>query len=307
MVVDVESGDVSNGQAVAQRVRIVSEMIGRVDAVAAATLVVNGLTVRINAATVFDDRFAGGLAGVTAGRVVEIYGFAFADTGDLLATRVEPNDTAAAFKFRGVVTALDTSARTFRIGTQDFVYPESVDGRDALRNGALVRVIVATTRDAQGRWTVNSIASGVPSIGDHGEARANGVITSLTSNALFEVNGRAVDASAARIEGGPLALGLRVEVEGRLQAGVLVASEVKGESEEGDGQLELSGTIASVDTTGKTFLLVGRSERVSFARTDIQYSNGSVANLVAGRRVQVQGMLSADGTQVEARHIEFDD
>jgi hypothetical protein len=307
MVVEVESGDVNNGEAVAQRVRIVSEMIGRVDSVAANTLVVNGQPVHTNAATVFDDRFAGGLAGVAVGRVVEVYGFVYADTGDLLATRVEPNDAASAFKFRGVVTALDASARTFRIGTQDFIYPASVVGGDALRNGALVRLIVATSRDGQGRWTVDSIASGVPSIGDHGEAHANGVITSFTSAAQFEVNGRPVDASGARIEGGPLAIGLRVEVEGRLQAGVLVASEVKGESEEGEDSLELRGTIALVDTVGKTFALSGRSERVSFARTDIVYDKGSVADLVAGRRVQVQGMLSADGTQVEARRIEFDD
>jgi Domain of unknown function (DUF5666) len=305
-VVDVDSGEVSNGEAVASRVRIVSALIGRVDSVDTTTLVVNGESVRVNATTVFDDRFAGGLAGVAVGRVVEIYGFVFGGSGDLLATRVEPNDGATTFKFRGIVAALDTTARSFRIGTQDFIYPGSVAGLNELRNGALVRVIVATTRDTSGRWTVNSISSGVPVVDDRSEAHANGLITSFTSSASFEVDGRPVDASGARIEGGPLAAGQRVEVEGRLQAGVLVASEVQVENEEGDDELELRGTIASVDTVAKTFGFSGRSERVSYARTDIVYENGGVADLMAGRSVRVTGMLSADRTQVDARRIRFD-
>ena len=80
-------------------------MIGRVDAVAADALVVNGQTVRVDASTVFDDRFVGGIPAVTVGRVVEVYGFVAA--ADITATRIEPDDTATAFKFRGVVSALD--------------------------------------------------------------------------------------------------------------------------------------------------------------------------------------------------------
>ena len=60
MVVEIEADTVRNNAATAERVRIVSELIGRVDAVGTSSLVVNGLTVRTNAGTVYDAAFAAG-------------------------------------------------------------------------------------------------------------------------------------------------------------------------------------------------------------------------------------------------------
>ncbi|HET9204789.1 MAG TPA: DUF5666 domain-containing protein, partial [Burkholderiaceae bacterium] len=54
MMVEIEADEVRNDAATARRVRIVSELIGRVDAVGRNALVVNGLTVRANAGTVYD-------------------------------------------------------------------------------------------------------------------------------------------------------------------------------------------------------------------------------------------------------------
>lgn len=306
-VVEVESGDISGAAAEASRVRIVSELVGMVEAAGTGTLVVNGETVRVNAGTVFDEAFVGGLAGVSVGRVVEVYGFVVGGSGDLLATRVEARDGATAFKFRGSIAALDGAAHEFRIGSQTFSYPAQLSGRAELRDGAFVRVLVAPGRDAQGRWPVSAVDSGVPAAGERTEVRARGVITSFASNAAFEVGGWRVDAASARIEGGPLSAGQRVKIEGRMQAGVLVARAVEVEREEGGDALELEGRIASVDGTTRTFQLAGRSERVSYARSDIVFENGTVADLTVGRTVEVIGALSADGTQVQATRIRFDD
>jgi hypothetical protein len=233
-LVNVDSDAVRDNRAVASRVRIVSERIGRVDTVAAELITVNGLPVRVNGGTVFDERFAGGLAGVTVGTLVEVYGFATATPGEVLATRVEPRASAASFKFRGEVSALDTQARTFRIGTQTFVYPPSVSGRDELANGAYLRVLTEPVRDLLGRWVVTQIGNGRSLPGEGQEVKTHGLITLFSSAANFQIGPWVVDASGADIDGGPLALGLRVKVEGWLQGGVLVAREVRVLGDDGD-------------------------------------------------------------------------
>jgi hypothetical protein len=306
-MVEVDSGEIRNGAATASQVRIVSALIGSVESVASGALVVNGLTVHIDAGTVFDERFVGGPAAVAVGRVVEVFGFVLSSSGDIQATRIEPDDGATVFKFRGVVSALNTQARTFDIGSQHFSYPGSVIGVSELHDGAFVRVLVGTQRNAQGRWNVSAIGNTGPGDGDRDEAKARGVITTFTSNANFSVGGFTVDASAAQIQGGPLAVGQRVQVEGRLQAGVLIARSVDVENENVHDELELHGVIASVDTAAKVFMITGRSERVSYARSDIVFENGTAASLQPGRKVDATGQLSADGTLVEATHIQFDD
>lgn len=307
MVVEVDADEVRNAQAAARQVRVVSELIGRVDSVdpLLGQLVVNGLTVRTNTSTVFDELFAGGLSGIAVASVIEVYGFADGAAGAVLATRLEPRPGATAFKFRGALSALDRNARTFQIGNQSFSYLGLSPEPQGLANGAIVRVVVGTTRDGAGRWAVTALAGGVPSR-DGVEGEADGLISAYTSDADFRVNGLPVDASGAVVQGGPLAAGLRVEVHGRLQAGVLIASTVAVEREEGNGEFELHGTIDSVDTGSQTLRLRGRSELVSTARPGLTYEGGTAADLLPGRRIEVKGVLSADGTRVEATKIEFE-
>jgi len=137
------------------------------------------------------------------------------------------------------------------------------------------------------------------------EGEAEGLISAYNSDADFLVNGLPVDASGAVVQGGPLAAGLRVEVHGRLQAGVLIASTIAIEREEGSGEFELHGTIDSVDPGSQTLRLRGRGELISTARPGLKYENGTAADLVPGRRIELKGALSADGTRVEATKIEF--
>jgi hypothetical protein len=303
-MVEVESGEIREGAASASQVRIVSSLIGSVESVAADALVVSGLTVRVNAGTVIDDRFGGGVAAIAVDRVVEVFGFVSAS--EIVATRIEPKDGATTYKFRGMVSSMNSQVRTFDIGNQHFSYPGSVSGINELRDGAFVRVVVGLQPDALGRWIVSAVGNTGPGNVDRDQAKARGVITTFASNASFAVGGTVVDASAAEIVGGPLAAGLRVEVEGRLQAGVLIASHVEVEDNNHHDEIEIRGAIATIDPLAKVLTISGRSERVSYARNDIEYDKGTVADLVAGQPVRVFGQLSADGTLVEATRIRFD-
>jgi hypothetical protein len=302
-VVEIDSDAVRNGAATASRVRISSERIGRVDAVTADTLTVNGLPVRFNAGTVFDAAFSGGAAGVTVGMQVEVHGFASATPGEVLATRVEPRPAAPAYKFRAAISALDTQARTFRIGNQTFAYALGVSGRDLLAEGAFLRVWVNNAPDAQGRWVVTGITRGQSMPTDNTDVKTNGLITLFVSTANFRVGPWTVDASGADIRNGPLALSQRVKVEGRVQGGVLVATDVQVL---GPNELQMVGIIAALDPVARTFDFNGRRDRVSFARSDIVFENGSAASLAVGRRVRVFGQPSADGTLLEATRIRIE-
>jgi hypothetical protein len=305
-VVEVEAGQIRGRAATASSVRIVSSLIGRVESAAAGTLVVNGLSVRFNSGTAFDERFAGGASGIAVGSIVEVYGFLESTTGEILATRIEPS-TATSFKFRAAIASFDGNARTFDIGSQHFRYAGNAPGSNMLAEGALVRVIVDSQRDAQGRWNVTDVRSAAPPGGTMLDVRAHGVITSFTSIAQFRVQGFTVDASAAVVENGPLAFKQRVEVEGRLVNGVLMASKVSVESPSGPSELQMMGKIDTIDLVAKVFAFKGHGgDMVSFAQPDIVYENGNVSMLVVGAKVRAFGTLSADGTLLQATRIRFE-
>jgi hypothetical protein len=44
---------------------------------------------------------------------------------------------------------------------------------------------------------------------------------------------------------------------------------------------------------------------VSYAGANIEYEGGDASSISVGRRVKVEGRLSADGTRVVAKKIEF--
>jgi hypothetical protein len=312
-VVAVDSGEItsiaSGRVATASRVRIGSELVGPVDSVdaPAGTLVVIGQRVRVDATTVFDTGLGGGLASLVAGSVVEVYGFQDAASGGVLATRVEPRAPApASYKIRGPIAQLDGAARQFRIGNATLSYAGVTPVPGGLANGLIVRARLAPARDVQGRWVVQSLDPGLRGPADSDDAEVKGLVSQFSSVSSFAVNGITVDASRATVEGGVVSAGARVEVEGRFEAGVLIARKVEIEDAASAGEFELHGTVASVDVAGQTFMLVGRSEVIGTSRTDLVYEDGNPANLTVGRRVEVKGVLSADRTRVDATQIEFE-
>lgn len=309
MMVEVVADEVVGAQAQASQVQIFSALIGRVDAVdsPASRLTVNGLVVRTHAATVFEAGFGNGLAGVMPGDVVEIYGAIDGASGEVSATRIERSIGATGFKFRGEVSGLNRTARTFSIGTQSFDYSAAAAAAlpPDLADGVVVRATVNLQRGGAGRWLVRTLATISPPKGEFDHVSVNGLINRFTSAADFNVQGLRVDATAAAVTGGPLARGQRVAVDGVLRTGTLRATRVSVRPEDGGDDFEMRGVIASVDAAARTFALVGRHVLVSFAGADIEYSGGDASSITVGRRVEVEGRLSTDGTRLDAQQIEF--
>lgn len=310
-MVEVESGriDDSTGRATAVRIRFGSEIKGLVASVdtAANSFVVLGQVVDVRPETVFDDSLgAGGVAGL-AGKVVEVHAQRDAATGHYVASRIEDEAGATSFKLNGTVSALDSSARTFQIGDALISYASlnAADMPAGLADGMRVRVRLATAQ-IDGKWVATRIRGADRKVEDHGDARLQGTVTAFTSATAFEVNGIPVDASAARIDKGPVTADSIVEVRGSAKDGTIVAERVKvlNGSDDSISGVELHGNISGVDTTAKTFVL--RGVKVSYGGS-VSYQRGGEAQLVDGARLEVKGTLSDDRSTLTAALIKFED
>jgi len=314
MGVEIHGGGISDDgkgpRAAASEIRHGAELRGPVSAVdaAARTLVVLGQTVRVLDTTVIDDRLVGGFAGIVVGAVLEVHGTLDAATGAYTATRLEPTGSGDGFRIRGIVSNLDSVARTFTMGPALISYAGIAPVPANLANGALVRVRLQTTQ-VGGAWVATRIDGVGHRPDDDSEVELEGTISAFTSQASFSVNGIPVDASQATFgdDAASLALGVRVEVKGSAVNGVVIATRVSVEDEEEhhDKGFELHGAIAAIDTVAKTFVL--REVKVSYAAAGIEYRHGSEAQLAVGVKLEVKGKLSADGTMLLAERISFGD
>ena len=296
----------------ASRVRFGAEIVGPVSAISAGTtpktLTVLDQIVEIGATTVFDD-LPNGFASIKVNDVLEVHALFNSATGHYLAKRIEPKPGAAVFKLRGIVADLNAGARTFKIGGAliDFSGIAAANLPSNLANGLRVRVLLNTVKNASGAWVATAIRAEQREMEDKDEAEVEGIITAFTSTASFSVNGLPVDASKAAFPDGTagVVLGARVEVEGAIANGVLVATKVELEDENDDknkDRNELNGTISALNTPAKTFVV--RGVTVHYSATTV-FEDGVEANLANGRQVEVKGTLSADGMRVEASRIEF--
>lgn len=314
MTVSIESDKpanaVSGSSATATVVRFGSVLEAPVSSVSATGLTALGQTVAIRGTTVIDDSL-GAIAALPAGRVIEVHGFVDAASQTLVATRIEAaSSSTSLYKVRGVVSNLDTTARTLRMGDATFDFGAAAGVPSGLANGQIHTLRVQTAQGSNGRWVVARFGSGVPPErpdGDRDNADIRGIITSLSSTTRFAVNGTPVDASAAVFEDGMagVVLGARVEVEGRFTNGTLVATKVELESDDSvpSEGIDLRGEIESVNPTNLTFRLRGNT--VYYGAPGVRFEDGNASNLTVGRLVRVRGVLSSDRTRVEAQRIEF--
>ena len=154
MTVDVDAGAISTDaatstpQATASKVQFGYAILGPVQAVDAAhsQLTVLGQTVAVDADTVFDG-ITGGVAGVHVGNLVGVFALFDTATGLYSASRIELKTNAGEYRLRGIVSSLDTAAKTFAIGAAVISYA-GVPSADVptLANGSVVRIKLATTQ-----------------------------------------------------------------------------------------------------------------------------------------------------------------
>lgn len=298
-----------NDSATASSIVLTSAIVGplAVNDAAGRMLRIFGETVDIQATTAFDDSLAGGQAALVPGDIVQVYANLDAATGHYLATRVERKGPATPFALQGVVSALDTGARTFTLGATRVAYA-ALGPQAALADGVLVRVGLATSPSAGPLWTAVRIGDAAPPVEDHEEAKVEGLVSAFASATRFSVDGTPVDATAAAFPQGSagLALGARVKVEGSTLGGTLVATRVElvSDAEENGKEFDVRGPIDSIDTTARTFVV--RSVIVGYGGT-VDFRKGTAADLAVGRQVEARGTLSSDGTRVQATRIDFED
>lgn len=299
--------DAGASVATASSIVFSSELQGTVDSVDATAnrLVVLGQGVDVSPATVLDG-LSGGLSTLSVGDGVEIYGFFDVTTARYRATRIERKTGVPDFKLRGAVSNLDSVAKAFNIGTQRISYAAVAgDVPATLANGDFVRLRLQSAQIG-GVWIVSGVSDGTRQPDDGAEVKLEGLINAFTSPSRFSVNGVAIDASRITVPAG-LALGVRVEVEGRASGATLVANEVEIETEDDANNLEfeIRDRIASVDAATLSFTIRGVAVVYSITAPATDFRNGSAADLQAGVNVEVRGMLSADGTRLVAARIVF--
>ena len=287
----------------ARSVTFRSEIKGPISAIdsVAGTLTVLGQSVQVGPSTVFDLNLPSGLSSLSVGGLVEVYGFVDAN-GVYQATRLEGEASPSVYKIRGPISDVNTAAKTFRIGLATIDY-SAINLNAALVNGQTVRVELAISPNGQGQWVATRLNSAT-TLGSAANGKASveleGVVTQINSARSFVVNGVTVDASAVSNFPAGVAVGVPVEVKGRLDNGVLVARKVEVEDNE-DREFEIKGNIAALDTTAQTFQIRGMLIDYSNAIFD----NGTASNLSADVRVEIKGQLNASGTVVQATKVEF--
>lgn len=313
MMVEIDAGPIATGTsgkaATASRIRYGSEVLGPVTRVDTTTnrFTLLGQTVQVGVDTVFDERIGGGLSGLAAGNIVEVFGQYDPAAGLYRATRVESRSGVTAWRLRGVVDALDNSARTLRIGSATIAWGSATSIPADLGVGRVVRIQLSVSTDSAGRYVALTFGTALRTPPDRPDATLEGVVTSFSSTRSFGVNGQTVDASTASFPDGTsaLKLGARVTVSGRVEAGTIIATTVSIDSDEKlqERGFEFKGPVQAVSTSARTVTV--RGTVISTARSDLRVDGGTLADLVVGRSVEIKATLVDSRTGFEATRITF--
>lgn len=314
MLCTVNASVVVAARATAQSIVASGELQGRIVGIPDAsqkTFVVLGQTVRVTGSTVFDVSLPTGFSGLANDTIVEVHGVLDPAANTMTATFIEKKNSPALFKIQGLASNHDGIAKKFNIGSIRINYSTTTDVRTPPANGTLVRVrltAVLPPAAAPAEWTATRIRAPENASEDRDEAEIEGSITAFTSPTQFSVSGIVVNASSARFDDGTagLAVGVRVEVKGRVSGGVLIAERVKikDRNKVNNLEFELHGTASNVTAT--TFEV--RGVKVNFTGTTL-FRNGSAANLVNGAQIEVKGVASnstASSTSINATRISFE-
>ena len=304
MVVAVDGRVNQDGSATATSVAYRAEVLGVVDGVdvEASTFTLLGQRVRTDRLTVIE----GGAFASLLGQRVEVSGLR-SGPADVYATWIqvsaEPPPAIVPVEVVGTVAELDTVQKRFAVGTQVVDYA-SLSGAalpPGFANGSKVR-ITGTVPVAGGTVSATAIAAVAPPLPGQNAQRVEleGFVTDFASLASFRVDGQAVDARSARFENGSAASlrdGSRVEVEGRLENGVVIASEVEFDH---PATVDLDGTVQSIDVPASSFVVGGETIAV-VASTQFEDRIATpdpafgLAKLAVGDRVTVKARAGTTG------------
>lgn len=299
------SADLSSGTATS--VASAADVRGIVSALntASLTFTVMGQTISADDSTIFSG--VGALSSLVNGDIVQIYGLP-GTAGQLRATRVEKLTAATSYVLSGLVQGLNSTARTFQLGTVTVQYTPAVLASPlTLANGVVVRVTaggepaggVLTALQVKSWYAVPTTAGAVVNV--------TGLVTDYTSLASFRLQGVAVNASGAQVTGGPsssIGNGVKVEVSGSMSGGVLVATKLRIKHAPGTGgpvSFSATGSIGQF-VSSANFRVQGQT--IDASGSGVVFSGGVVGDLANGRRVTVLGSQVVGGVLI-AQSVTF--
>lgn len=332
MVVRVEWERDASGKYTAKSIKYADDVQGPVDSPAltatGGTFIVLGQTVRVDGLTVFSG--TSGMAGahpLQPGNIVEVSGLRDA-TGVIHATRVEVKTGTFESEVKGVVSGYASGSGTFQIGGVSGVTVSFSQVPAGLVNGVCVEV-KGTFDSAMGIITAPSVelddSCGLGGgVADGKEVEVEGFVSDLgvSGAGTFKVNGQLVRYDAAtRYENGiagNLWDNVRVEVEGTVSNGVLVAKKISfklggDDSAGGSGGIvvnEVKGAVISTAVNSVTMSDGAQSGApiTVTVNNDTLFEDGihrDLSNLAGGDRLKIK-FYEKDGVKI-ALKIELKD
>lgn len=249
----------------ADEIEVENEVRGSITALGADSFTVLGQTVFVDGGTVFAN--VANFAALIVGNAVEVHGQRDA-AGSIRATRVEllTGPGAVVDELRGVVANKTLGpAGTFTIGGATFAYDAltvivDLPGGPTFADGTLVEVHLDAGTNRANRIEIEDDEDAEFEPAEGQEFEVEGFVTGLSGNDLF-VNGQAVRLTGStRFDAGlpaDLVNDVRVEAEGHMVAGVLVADKITFKD---SVRMETNATAASatsVTVFGKTVNITG--------------------------------------------------
>lgn len=303
MVVRV-NGSIEDSRAAT--ITVDSALKGRVEQVIdASRMLVMGQTVQIDNQTRFDN----GVVPVQ-GDYVEVHGLPVAD-GTIAAGYVEKKSTLATppFAVKGFVKSHDTAAKTFVVGTLTVNYAGATvsDLGAGSWDGKVVEVKGSACAGDPicGTLTATKVEPTGASVTTAPKAEVEGFVTVLGANG-FTLGATPVVTTATTVyEGGvaaDIAVGTKLEVEGRIDNGVLTATKVEFRD-----SVRLEGDVASIDPVAGTLTLAGLPNVPVSVSSLTEFDGvGSLAGVAPGDHVRIEARPGS-GNAVLAIEFEWQD
>ncbi|HWQ37923.1 MAG TPA: DUF5666 domain-containing protein [Burkholderiales bacterium] len=311
MLVEVQ-GSIAGSTGSATRVAVEEAVRGPVESVAgtasAGTVVVLGQTVQVDDTTFFDDNVPD-FGAIAPGVLLEVHGLRRSD-GSIVASFVQRKTAPVAFTVRGVVEAHNAATQTFRVGALTVSYAGAAvndmpSPSGSNWNGLSVEVkgTNCSGNPVCGTLTATKVEAEGLELANADRAEIEGFVTALVSSADFTLGTvRVVTTGATLFLGGlqeEIAVGVKLEVEGRLSGGVLTALKIEfKDSVKIESNATVSGSTLALEG------LPGITVTVN-AFTEFKNTTATTSNLgsLSGKSVRIRGRASG-ATSVIATEIE---
>ncbi|MDH5327296.1 MAG: DUF5666 domain-containing protein [Gammaproteobacteria bacterium] len=272
---------------------------------------VNRLTVldqivEVPATTRFDN--VANLSGINAGVLVEVSGF-IKSSGVVTATRIEVLSAIVTSKVHGMVNTLTPATERFTFGSL------SVDYSLAEFTGlSKSQLSLFSVLEVQGSYDLAShtlsatkVSKETPLAGDSNSLELEGYVTGIGSGGgiSFYINNVPVTVDNATVFSGgttdEIDVGMKLEAEGRMLDGVLIADEVEFEDKV---RIEAPLDGVSIDAVSKIGTLSFNGMGTTYTFNTDALTDGDLATLGVGDTVRLRGNLLETANSVVITRVE---